>query len=69
MVEKMYEDLKTNLFENGVDAIEDFLGYEIDPNEDKDVIENRLNSKIAEMSEIEAQNYYNKYYEAEPELE
>ena len=45
------EKFKSELFNRGQAAIEDFLGYMIDEGEDKDVTENRLDIAISDMSE------------------
>lgn len=55
-----FEDFKAILFMHGQDAIEDFLGYSINPNEDKDVTDNRLDEAYAQMPEDE----YNKFVRA-----
>lgn len=36
------EVLKQTLFDKGLESIQDFLGYEIDPKENKDVIDRSL---------------------------
>jgi hypothetical protein len=41
------------VFDNGLEGIEDFLGYEIDENEDKDVTDNRMDIAINEMSDAQ----------------
>lgn len=55
------ETLKSELFNRGVDAISDVLGYEIDPDEDKDVIDNRLDMAFAEMSNSQLYDLYFQY--------
>lgn len=61
MTEKMYEELKNAIWDNGVEAIDDFLGYEHDVEEDKDTIENRMDEVLDQMPEEEAMEFYNKY--------
>lgn len=61
MTEKMYEELKNAIWDNGVEAIDDFLGYEHDVEEDKDTIENRMDEVLDQMPEEEVIEFYNKY--------
>lgn len=61
MTEKMYEELKNAIWDNGVEAIDDFLGYEHDVEEDKDTIENRMDEVLEQMPEEDAMEFYNKY--------
>lgn len=58
---KMTEKLKSALFAAGKTAIEDFLGYEISDNEEKDVTNNRMGEALAQMPEEEFQKYWTKY--------
>jgi hypothetical protein len=58
---EMYEELKREVFMNGLEAIEDLLGYEINPEEDKDVTDRRLDMALEGMSEDEFLEFYNKY--------
>lgn len=60
MKETMIEELKQQLFMHGPDAIENFLGYEIDPNEEKDVTDNRLDEIIDQMPDDLLYKYYKK---------
>lgn len=55
----LFEKLKSRLFAAGHGAVEDFLGYGIQPIEDKDVIENRMDQAYAQMPPEE----YNKFLE------
>lgn len=57
----LFEQLKSALFMAGTDAIEDFLGYEIDPDEDKDVTDRRLDMVYEQMPEDVLNQYYAKY--------
>lgn len=61
MNEKMCDELKQAIFDNGVEAIDDFLGYEHDVNEEKDTIENRMDEVLSQMPEEEFLTLYNKY--------
>lgn len=61
MNEKMCDELKQAIFDNGVEAIDDFLGYEHDVNEEKDTIENRMDEVLSQMPEEEFSALYNKY--------
>lgn len=61
MTERMYEELKNAIWDNGVEAIDDFLGYEHNVEEDKDTIENRMDEVLDQMPEEEAMEFYNKY--------
>ncbi len=56
-----FEILKAELFDRGIEAIEDFVGYIVDPDEDKDVTENRLNDVYAQMPDDEYAKYLDKY--------
>lgn len=56
-----FEDLKVALFNSGLDSIKDFLGYEIDPDEDKDVIENRLDQVYEQMPDDILAKFYAKF--------
>ena len=64
MTEEMYEELKKRLFDNGVNAIEDFLGKELDYNTDEDMNE-ALDEIMDQMPEEELLEYYNKYCKKE----
>ena len=44
------ETLKQALFQRGHTEIENFLDYQIDPDEDKDVTDKRLDMAIDQMS-------------------
>lgn len=55
------EKLKHEIFMNGIEAIEDFLGYEIDPEEDKDTIDSRMNKVLVQMPKEDIMAFYRKY--------
>lgn len=61
MSEKMYEELKNAAWDNGVEAIDELLGYEHDVEEDPDVTENRMDEALDQMPEEEALELYEKY--------
>lgn len=63
------EALKRALFMEGLEAIEDFLGYEINPEEDKDVIDLRMDEVLDQMPDEEFETFYNKYVTNEKERE
>lgn len=60
MTEKMYEELKRKVFEAGVNAIEDLLGYELEFDTDKDMSE-AMDDVLDQMPEEEAMEFYKKY--------
>lgn len=63
------EALKKALFMEGLEAIEDFLGYEINPEEDKDVTDLRMDEVLDQMPDEEFEAFYNKYVTNEKEME
>lgn len=63
------EALKQALFMEGLEAIEDFLGYEINPEEDKDVTDLRMDEMLDQMPDEEFEAFYNKYVTNEKERE
>lgn len=60
MTEKMYEELKRKVFDAGVDAIEDLLGYELEFDTDEDMME-AMDDVLDQMPEDIALEFYNKY--------
>ena len=60
MTEKMYEELKRSVFDAGVDAIEDLLGYELEFDTDEDMME-VMDDVLDQMPEDIALEFYNKY--------
>lgn len=60
MTEKMYEELKKSVFDAGVDAIEDLLGYELEFDTDEDMME-AMDDVLDQMPEDIALEFYNKY--------
>lgn len=61
------ETLKQNLFMEGLEAIQDFLGYEIDPEEDKDVTDLRMDEVLEQMPDEEFDKFWRKYCAPEEE--
>jgi len=56
-----FETLKRELFMDGIDSIEEFLGHEIDPEEDKDVTDSRMDEVYVQMPAEELEKFYTKY--------
>lgn len=53
--------LKRELFMDGFDTIENFVGYKLNEDEDDDVIERRVDIAIDSMSEDELNIWFVKY--------
>ena len=53
--------LKRELFMDGFDTIENFVGYKLNEDEDDDVIERRGDIAIDSMSEDELNIWFEKY--------
>lgn len=60
MMEKI-KLLKRELFMDGFDTIENFVGYKLNEDEDDDVIERRVGIAIDSMSEDELNIWFVKY--------
>lgn len=60
MTEKMYEELKRNVVDAGVNAIEDLLGRELDFDTDEDMFE-AMDEVLYQMPEDIALEFYNEY--------
>jgi hypothetical protein len=60
MMEKI-KLLKRELFMDGFDTIENFVGYKLNEDEDDDVIERRVDIAIDSMSEDELNIWFVKY--------
>lgn len=60
MIEKI-KLLKRELFMDGFDTIENFVGYKLNEDEDDDVIERRVDIAIDSMSEDELNIWFVKY--------
>jgi hypothetical protein len=60
MMEKI-KLLKRELFMDGFDTIETFVGYKLNEDEDDDVIERRVDIAIDSMSEDELNIWFEKY--------
>lgn len=57
----MWEELKRELFMHGTNALEDFLGFSISDNDDKDTIENKLEDISSQMPDDIMAKFYIKY--------
>lgn len=55
------EQFKTTLFEKGIDVIEDFLGFEVNPSWDKDAIDAAMDEVYEQMPEEELEVFYQKF--------
>ncbi len=60
-MDKRFEELKTELFNWGNDYIEEFLGFEIDSNWEKDTIDNAMDEVYEQMPEEELKEFYKKF--------
>lgn len=56
-----FEKLKKELFNYGTDYIEEFLGYEIDSDWEKDVVDNLMDEVYKQMPEEEIKVFYEKF--------
>lgn len=61
-MDNTYEKLRKELWMNGMDAIEDFLGYEVNPEEDSDVTDYRIEEAYQQMPKEEISQYLEKYH-------
>lgn len=61
LTNSMWEELKKELFMNGADAIDDFLGFTLQENTDKDTIEKLLNETKSQMPDDIQVKFYTKY--------
>ena len=61
LTNSMWEELKRELFMNGADAIDDFLGFTLQENTDKDTIEKLLNETKSQMPDDIQVKFYTKY--------
>lgn len=61
MEKEKLERLKREIFKYGAYEVVNFLGYEFDVDEDKDVTDRRLDMKLEEMSEEELEQWYKEY--------
>lgn len=58
---KRFEELKSTLFNWGIDYIEEFLGFEVNPNWEKDTIDNAMDEVYEQMPEEELEKFYKKF--------
>lgn len=56
-----FEKLKKELFNYGTDYIEEFLGYKIDSDWEKDVVDNLMDEVYKQMPEEELEVFYEKF--------
>ncbi len=56
-----FEELKTALFNAGIEAIEDFLGYDVPEGEEKAVTDTRMDEVWLQMPWEELEKFYTKY--------
>lgn len=61
LTNSMWEELKKELFMNGADAIDDFLGFTLPENTDKDTIEKLLDETKSQMPDDIQVKFYTKY--------
>lgn len=60
-MDKQFEELKNALFRWGTEYIEDFLGYELDHGESRDVIERRMDMAYEQMPDDVLRQFYDKF--------
>lgn len=61
LTDEMWETLKRELFMSGRDGLEDFLGFELQDDYDKDTVENELEDIGAQMPDEIQVEFYLKY--------
>ncbi len=61
LTDTMWEELKTELFMNGAEALSDFLGFDVPENLEKDSIEKELDDVAAQMPDDIQVKFYAKY--------
>ena len=60
-MDKRFEELKSELFNWGYDYIEEFLGYEIDYDWEKDTLDKLMDEAYHEISKEELEIFYQKF--------
>lgn len=60
-MDERFEELKAVLFSWGYDYIEEFLGYEIDYDWEKDTIDGLMDEVYEQMNEEELEAFYQKF--------
>ena len=60
-MDRRFEELKSALFDWGYDYIEEFLGYEIDYDWEKDTLDNLMDEAYQQMPEEELEVFYEKF--------
>lgn len=61
LTDTMWEELKTELFKNGTEALSDFLGFDVPENLEKDSIEKELDDVAVQMPDDIQVKFYTKY--------
>lgn len=61
IMDSRFEELKRELFNWGTDYIEEFLGFEIDSNWEKDTIDNAMDEVYEQMPADELEIFYQKF--------
>ena len=61
LTNSMWEELKKELFMNGTDALNDFLGFTLPENTEKDTIEKELDEIKSQMPDDIQVKFYTKY--------
>lgn len=61
LTDEQFEALKSELFNHGTEAIEDFLGTEVPEDWEKDTIDNMMDEIADQMPDIEQLRFYQKY--------
>lgn len=56
-----FERLKSELFMYGIEEIESFLSFDVNPNWDKDAIDKAMDEVHMQMPEEELAKFYQKY--------
>lgn len=69
ITDEMCEELKAAIWDNGIEALDDLIGYKSNPEEDPDVVENRMDIVLDQMPPEEFMKFYNKYCNKEEEQE
>lgn len=61
MKDRRFEKLKSALFNWGWDYIEEFLGFEVDSDWEKDTIDNAMDEVYEQMTDEELEVFYQKF--------
>lgn len=60
-MDERFEKLKSELFSWGYEYVEEFLGYEIDYNWEKDTLDNLMDEVYGQMPNEELEVFYQKF--------